>query len=201
MKNKFNLSFLLITLLCYFGCGNSPKNHVAKVKLQKLTEQKLYDNDLVSDVIFDAEELGIDSIKNKSRELFLKGIDLYKNKKNLYAAVRSFKSSLLIFPDAKTYYELGNALLDIHSNESLKEADQAYGVALSIQFQPKSNIYYKQACAYYLLSKFSTEKESGYLNSAFYNLQDAFRFGFTDTILLAKIGDLKALLIYLNTTN
>lgn len=193
MKNKFNLSFLVITLLCCFGCGHSPKNQVAKVKLQKLTEDKLYDNELVNDVIFDAEELGIDSIKNKSRELFLKAIDLYKNKKTLYAAVRSFKASLLIFPDAKTYYELGNALLDINTKELLKEANQAYDVALSIQFQLKSNIYYKQACAYYLLSKFSTEKESGYLNSAFYDLQDAFRYGFTDTILLAKDWRLKGI--------
>lgn len=187
------LSYLLIAILWCFGCSNSPVNRVAKVKLQKLSEDKLYDNDLVNDVIFDAEELGIDSIKNKSRELFLKAIDLYKNKKTLYAAVRAFKASLLIFPDAKTYYELGNVLLDINTKESLKEANKAYDVALYIQFQPKSNIYYKQACAYYLLSKFSTEKESGYINSAFYNLQDAFRFGFTDTILLAKDWRLKGI--------
>lgn len=192
MKNNV-LSYLLVAILWCFGCSNSPVNRVAKVKLQKLSEDNLYDNDLVNDVIFDAEELGIDSIKNKSRELFLKAIDLYKNKKTLYAAVRAFKASLLIFPDAKTYYELGNVLLDINTKESLKEANQAYDVALSIQFQPKSNIFYKQACAHYLLSKFSTEKESGYVNSAFYDLQDAFRFGFTDTILLAKDWRLKGI--------
>lgn len=56
MKNNV-LSYLLIAILWCFGCSNSPVNRVAKVKLQKLSEDKLYDNDLVNDVIFDAEEL------------------------------------------------------------------------------------------------------------------------------------------------
>ncbi|HSY60820.1 MAG TPA: hypothetical protein VK796_03040, partial [Cytophaga sp.] len=76
------------------------REYILKVKLNTLTPNDIYDYHLVEDVLFDAEELNIDSIRNKSREAFLKGVDAYKNKKDPVSAVTLFKQSILIFPDA-----------------------------------------------------------------------------------------------------
>ena len=163
---------------------------MVKVKLFRLTDSTIYDMDLVSDFVFDAEELNVDSLKDLSRQLFLKGIDEYKNKKSLYAAVKSFKASILIFPDAKTYYELGNALLDMKTEQSLKECVNAFDIAERIQFQPRVNLYYKKACAYNLRNTYYKYDDVyavfSELNAAIYN-------GFTDTTLLKNDWRLKGI--------
>lgn len=186
----FSKFIVLISLLFALSCNQSNKKGIVKVKLLKLTDKTIYDMDLVSDFVFDAEELNLDSLKNMSRQLFLKGVDEYRNKKKLYAAVNSFKSSILIFPDAKTYYELGNALLDIKTKESLKECVNAYDIAEKIQFQPRVNLYYKKACAYHMLNTFykydNVYAVFSELNAAFYN-------GFTDTTMLKNDWRLKGI--------
>jgi len=174
-------SFLFLTL---FSC--EPKvNHVAKVKVLHMTEESIYDKKLVYDVIFDSEEYGIDSVKNKSRALFLEGIDHYKNKKNTRKAIDLFKESILVFPDAKTYYELGNALLDFNRIDLASEAIQAYEVADHLNFQPKFNIFYKEACANNMLYHDApSEKKSDYLYETLSSLRQAFYHGFMDTVQL-----------------
>jgi hypothetical protein len=171
-------SYFLVcsTLLLCFGCSPK-KEYVAKVKLLTLKEADIYDSEKVYDVIFDAEEQNIDSLKNKSRQLFLQGIDAFKNKKDAAKAVLLFKQSILTFPDAKTYYELGNAKLDAHEKDAdLNEAEKAYNVAAFLNFKPLSMLYYKQACAANQKQKTGTFEVSNYLSQAFNN-------GFSDTSL------------------
>ena len=183
--------FIVLTGIFFaMACNQSNHKGMVKVKLFRLTDSTIYDMDLVSDFVFDAEELNVDSLKDLSRQLFLKGIDEYKNKKSLYAAVKSFKASILIFPDAKTYYELGNALLDMKTEQSLKECVNAFDIAERIQFQPRVNLYYKKACAYNLRNTYYKYDDVyavfSELNAAIYN-------GFTDTTLLKNDWRLKGI--------
>src|SRR5580692_10019483 len=98
--NKISFSRILVSLflvIAMFGC-KSKKNFVMKISLIRLTPDNIYDKKLVSDAIFDAQELHIDSLKARSNKLFLQGLDLYKNKKNPDSAIAVFKKSLLVFP-------------------------------------------------------------------------------------------------------
>ncbi len=180
------LKFILaIGALGIIACSQVQKNYVAKVKLQKLTEADMYNKELVYDVLFDSHELKIDSLKNKSRRLFLKGIDLYKNKKDATAAITLFKQSILTFPDGKTYYEMGNAILD-SKGLSPKDAISAYNVAEYLDFKPISMVYFKTASAYNMLR--NNDKETGIYNVTDY-LERAFENGFTDTALITNDPD------------
>ncbi len=182
---------ILGVFILVMACSQNKAKSPLKIKLLKLKEANIYDADLVSDMVFDAEELSIDSIKQKSRIEFLKGIDLYKNKKTLYAAVRAFKNSILIFPESKTYYEMANALLDMQTKASIEESIKAYELAERIQFQPTSVLHYKLACANNLLNKFEPNKNV--VNSVIGELSQAFMNGFNDTILLKNDARLKGI--------
>lgn len=165
------------------SCSRPTKEYIVKVKLSKLTVHDMYDYNLVKDVIFDAEELNIDSIKNKSREQFLLGIDQYKNKKDPAGAILLFKQSILTFPDAKTYYELGNALMEFKTNEaSLEEAIKAFDVAEALKIKPLYSVYYKEACAYNMLGNLKGNEQWETIN----NLRRAFNEGFQDTLAIEK---------------
>lgn len=189
---KFSVFYYLIILLAAAGCSQAEKNYVARVKLQKLNDTDIYNQEMVYDVIFDAQELKADSVKNQSRQLFLKGVDLYKNKKNPSAAVGLFKQSILMFPDAKTYYEMGNALFEQGTaQKSLEEAVQAFEVAQYLNFKPASMLYYKIAAAKNLLR----DANAGVgIYSVTYNLQRAFEQGFTDTAMLQKDKNFQSLI-------
>lgn len=180
-------SFLIISLssLLLSSCSKSSKEYILKVRLNKLTMNDIYDYDLVKDVIFDAEEANMDSIKAKSREAFLKGVDELKNKNNASGAVLLFKSSIVKFPEAKTYYELGNALMEDKKNkESLEEAIKAYRVARKLDIKPLYLVYYKTACAENMLGALDPDDDNTY--SVISALRDAFHAGFQDTLALLK---------------
>jgi hypothetical protein len=183
---------ILLACLGIFGCNQIKKNYLVKVKLVKLTAANIFDKELVSDYLFDSEEMQVDSLKNKSRRIFLQGVDLYKNKKDPEGAIDLFKQSVIIFPDAKTYYELGNAILDRYGNASalerkmrLKDALSAYQVADYLHFQPQSSLYYNEACANNLIyASDTTQTSEGFSRDAFDDIELAFRNGFTDTVSL-----------------
>lgn len=177
---------LLLPIAAVLSCGQS-KDYVLKVKLRTLNAESIYDQELVSDVIFDAEEQNIDSLKNRSRALFLQGIDLYKNKQKPKDAIALLKLSITVFPDAKSYYELGNALLDANAgNSSIQEAIKAYEVASYLNFQPESNVHFRIACAEGAAIRYKNETEKqDNLWKVMSALRSAFSKGFTDTTLLA----------------
>ncbi len=191
MKANF-ISLLVIILMT--ACSSNEPNYSVKVKLQKLNAKTLYDKDLVYDVLFDSEELNTEALKTKSRLLFLQGIDLFKNKKQPGLAVVKFKSSILVFPDAKTYYELGNALLDTKVKANYEEAIRAYEVAENLGFEPQAQLNFKMACAsnQLLLAK---NEDRGYWKhwQTIDYLRNFFTKGMLDTIAVAKEPLLKGI--------
>ena len=178
---------ILSIAIVVLSCTKPRKDFIVKVQLQKLSVKELYNKEVVNDVIFDAQEMDVDSLKNKSRQLFLKAIDQAKNKNKPQEAIALFKSSLLVFPEAKTYYELGNAFMALKGEDNLKEAIKAYKIAEYLQFQPVSNIHYNIACSNYLLYNEAGEDDrESFLYYTYNSLKEAFRSGFSDTALLAR---------------
>ena len=160
-----------------------------------MDESEIYKATLVADVIFDAEENNVDSLKNKSREMFLYAVDDFKNKNNPAVAIDLFKESILIFPDPKTYYELGNALLSTGLLVHYKEALEAFKVAEQLNFQPIASVYYKQACANNLIYNSGSiiHYKEGYLRDALSYLKQAFKNGYLDTIAIGTDARLSSL--------
>lgn len=193
MRSK--LPFLaLAASLALFSCKSPGKEYVLKVKLQKLTEDNIYDKDIVYDVIFDAEEMNLDSLQTKSRQLFLQGVDLYKNKHNPKGAISLFRQSILTFPEAKAYYELGNALLDARTGtRACAEATRAYEVAEHLGFSPRSSVAYRMACANYMIYRSNPKDSSSYLYYTLSALRSAFNSGYRDTAAIAKDPDIKGI--------
>lgn len=185
MKSSHYLLFAALFLI--FSCSHRHEERVLKVKLLKLKKSDIYNADLVYDMLFDAEEMNIDSLKKRSRLLFLKGVDLYKNKKNPQLAIHKFKESILVLPDAKTYYELGNALFDAKLGEkSIKESLKAYNVAKELNFQPAAQLSYKEACAFYQIYKYGLMRKEEYSNfwPVINALEESFSMGLFDTLMV-----------------
>ncbi len=189
------MKYLLIVVSIAFllgSCAEEEKSYELRIKIQKLESATMYDLDMVKDVIFDSEEQNLDSLKNKSRQLFLKGIDLYKNKKQTEKAIEAFKSSILTFPEAKTYYELGNALMEQGGYENLENALKAFDITKELGFQPVSTVLYNKACAHYMLysNPFILDELAGdqkalkerHLDQALSDIRRAFSEGFYDTL-------------------
>lgn len=129
-----------------FACGKKDKKPRLRIKKLKLTEASLYDERLVQDVLFEAEGNNIDSLKKAGKKYFLEGIDYYRNQHMPGMAVKRFKRALLVVPDPKVYYELGNALADLNN---AKEALDAYEMAITTGFEPQANVYTRMAALQY----------------------------------------------------
>src|SRR6185312_2719433 len=157
MKTGYYAVATLLLLAGLQACKPKVKYDM-KINLTRLTKDNMYDQNLVADVIFDAHELKVDSLKDKSNKLFLKGVDLFKNKKDPAAGLEVLKQSVLTFPQVDTYYVMGEALMAMQDNATgddkkakLREALQAYQVAVSLHYQPASFAYYNMARAENLL--------------------------------------------------
>lgn len=182
------LIWFIIPLLL-IACSSERTEIIARVKPIQLLPNEIYNKDKVADFVFDMEELKNDSLRNESRQWFLKAIDAYKNKKQLAESIDLFKKSILIYPDAKTYYELGNALMDYNQEKvTLKKIDSIYTVAEHLGFKPLSQLYFKKACIDNLEESNNDNKWG-----AIYNLQSALREGFTDTALFYTDKHLKSI--------
>ena len=173
MKNQFLYLCLLPLALFFYDCTSDSKAG-NKVKLPKalppLSLDSIYSNDLVINYIFDNEERDTDSVRQVSKRLFLLAIDLYKNKKNFKEAIPAFKKSIALYPDAKTYNELGNLLFE---SANYEESLKSYLMAVNMNYSPLSDTYFNMACA-----EASTEKHWN-INSY---LENAFKTGFRDSI-------------------
>lgn len=180
-------SLFLFTLVV--SCSKPQKEFVLKVKLNKLQGDQIFDKDLVYDVVFDANEFELDSTQKIAREVFLRGLDEFKNKKNTLKAITLFKESLLYFPEAKTYYELGSALLAFRANsEFLEQSRKCFEIAQILSFKPEYAIHLKLAKVEVFLAKLN--KEDNYrwwdVNSEF---RRAFNTGYFDTTAIQNDPD------------
>jgi tetratricopeptide (TPR) repeat protein len=144
------------------------------------------------DVLSEADFYQIDSVMAcqhrsglvgalQGKKLFLKAIDLYRNQKNPEASIDLFHKSIRIWPDAKSYYELGDALIDL---KDYQQSLHAFKVALNLQFEPLPNLYYNMACAHAMLH--DTLEAVNYL-------QDALRNGYSNQKQVLSDTDLDAI--------
>ncbi|PWV53795.1 tetratricopeptide repeat protein [Chitinophaga sp. S165] len=141
-------AILLVAGVTLFAC-NAPTNSTTKTG-QTTAEKGQLTAVILEDQIFDKDVIlnagSIKEGKNKvSDKYFLDGVDLYRNKKKPEEAIKLFKKSILEQPQARAYFELGNALADI---DSLKNAASAYEIADALDYKPTSKVLYNLACVY-----------------------------------------------------
>jgi len=161
---KFTIAGILVSLIIY-SCSSS----VSK-KDSKFSEQAMYNFDTASQFVGNKEE---------AKKKFLSAIDLYRNKKNhLPESIAEFKASILLHPDAKTYFELGNALFD---NNNYSEAIQAFKMAEQFDYSPLSNVMYKLSLAHaYYANEISGEaKHDDENKEALHYMQLALQMGYS----------------------
>lgn len=156
MTNLFRVISLFFLLS---ACGN-PASVIKKGKeiVQEyfLFEEDLYSGDKIQ--LFLKNKL---KFTRESNRLFLKGLNSYKNDKNLDSAEYYFVQSILKEPTSKAYYELGNVLLE---KKKYDNTLKAYGLAEQLGYEPYSKILYNTACVFSL--KDENEMSGKYLEFA-----------------------------------
>lgn len=153
------------------ACGN-PSQEVGTVEKAVLTVEEQH-MQLTEDDLFAGDKIRIylrkDTLQGTtSNKLFLNALDEFKNKKNLAKAEKGFVKSILRYPTAKAYYELGNVWLE---QKDFKQALQAYRMAENLNYEPFSKLMYNIACTYsgmkdgeQAANYLEYAIESGYLN-------------------------------------
>jgi tetratricopeptide (TPR) repeat protein len=177
MTHTFRFSVLTAALIAVAACQTQNK-----VMDEKGTAQVVV---LSADDIFEGSKVQA-FLANKpqekntgvARELFLKGIDAYKNKKNNGEAISAFTESILKQPSSMTYYELGNVLLD---TKDYDKALKSYSMAEKLGYEPFSKILYNIACVHALMGE--PELSGQYL-------EYALQAGYTNIDNIAKDPDL-----------
>lgn len=185
---------LFVTTATLFACNGPSESKKGLASGVALTQSNLYSEDTVLMVA------NASSGKNKEADkLFLQAIDVYRNKKNPSQAVAIFRKSILAQPQAKAYYELGNALGDIGE---LEEGLQAYDIADVLDYKPLNKLLYNKACLYSRLKDLDKAKqylvsaiEFGYGNlknirndKDLANLREDNQYTFNDIIMTAMSG-------------
>lgn len=136
-----NLKISIVIVLLLSGCAQKNTENVI------LKKEHIFDRDSVQLFL----ELQNDN-QPSANTIFLSAIDQYRNKKDAKGAIDLFVQSICISPDAKSYYELGNALLD---NKEYTSALKAYDMAEQFGFEPLSKLLYNMACAHSLSRNYS----------------------------------------------
>lgn len=134
------------------SCGGPQKQPTDIASLPKLNESTLYNRDSVL-YVYDANRDVKSQVADKQ---FLKAIELYRNKKDAQGSLALFKAAIFAQPQAKTYYEMGNALSDVASAQSddgertawLNYALDAYHIAEALNYKPLSKLLFNKACIY-----------------------------------------------------
>ncbi len=150
MDMKSPLKFLCIAfaLFAFAQCSTHSISR-PQASYSSMNLNDMFDEDKVYDHLFDAEETDHDSAMSRAKNLFLDGLDWYRNKRNVNKGIKLFIESAITYPEAKTYSELGNAYLDVREYD---KARQSYLVALKLNYFPLSNLYYNLAVCESMLS-------------------------------------------------
>jgi hypothetical protein len=138
--------FLLLLTLLSCGANQTTK----QTKYAKLVVESLEKEDMFVYVKVKAflDHANLKTVENN--QLFLKGVNAYKNNKNLDSASYYFTESILKMPTNMAYFELGNVFLD---SKKYDEAIQAYQLAEQLGYEPFSKVLYNISCVYSLVDK------------------------------------------------
>lgn len=159
---KRNLFFVSSLTIALFSCGNPEGGIVQKAIDHPVPEKKVLKPEEIystSAVLSFAKSDGID--KSESQQLFLQGVDFYRNQSNLDSAIFKFEQAVLKAPSAQLYYELGCANRD---QNNLSTAKIAFEVAEQLGYEPFNKVLYNLATVHSL--KDDTEMASKYLTYA-----------------------------------
>lgn len=134
---KYSLLVLISATLMGAGCSNHKE-------IQPLSYTGIFDKDSVKAYLAEVPSYFADS----SKKIFLKAVDLFKNRKKTEASVKLFIQALEVYPTASGYYELGNAMMA--NDKAYNDADyafKAYSMAELMDYKPWSHVLFKKACA------------------------------------------------------
>lgn len=154
------LIYWVIPTVLLFGCGD-PSESVQSQKVEKILPVILNEED-----VFDGTKV-LSFLRNEVKHvqeantLFLKGLNAFRNDKNIDSADYYFRASLLKEPTAKAYYELGNLYME---NSNFDRALLSYDLAEKLNYEPFSKILYNKSCLYSLQKK--SELSGQYLEYA-----------------------------------
>lgn len=137
-------SLVILSSLVLSSCGDPAKPADQEVVKEPivLNEDDLFKGNIVL-AYLDNEV----KFLQEANELFLKGINAFRNENNLDSADYYLKHSILKEPTANAYFELGNVYMD---KKRYDKAMLAYGLAEQLDYEPLSKILYNKACAYSL---------------------------------------------------
>ncbi len=169
---KFVLYSLAVSVLLV-SCGNPAVPDSEADRNGKIAVDEKKPIQLSAADLFNGEKVRLFLYQNpkanpESNKLFLSALDEFKNKKNLQAASDGFKASIAAYPNAKSYYELGNVFMEMKNYQA---ALDAYSLAEKLGYEPFSKVMFNVACAYSQLKNFPMSADylqfaiqSGYVN-------------------------------------
>jgi len=160
----FRYLSLLIIPVYLISCGAKKTTDIKTENKSILNENDIFNKQKVNTFINEISK----EAQQDAKKQFLTGVDLYRNRKQLDSAIQSFKTSICIYPFSKTYYELGNALMD---KEDFKSAISSYKMAEHLEYDPISLVLYNISCA---------NSRSGNLDESLNYLQLAIENGYTN---------------------
>lgn len=176
-------TFAFVVLLASCGNPSAPNSDPGQLLTDdemtgpvKLSGEDLFDGEKVRLFLFQNPK-----VNQESNQSFLKGLDEFKNKKNLKAASEGFIASISEYPNSKSYYELGNVYMEM---KNYKQALKAYSLAEKLGYEPFSKVLFNIACAY--------SQSENYSMSADY-LQYAIQAGYANIENIEKDTDLAKL--------
>lgn len=123
------LACVILVSSCHSLSGNSLLFH---------SETSLYSIDTVRMAMDGGDEKAAQRKLEEAAELFKKGSDTVKS-------IALFKSSILLKPTAKAYFDLAGALL---STRRYAEALNALSIAEKLGYTPRANLMFRYAYAY-----------------------------------------------------
>lgn len=179
MKKLFYFVFVAGVGALVTSCGDPApptENTVTERVPIVLTEADIFKGNLIM-AFLENDEKFVD----EANALFLKGINAFRNSKDLDSADIYLKKSILKEPSAKAYFELGNVYMD---KRQFDKAMLAFGVAEQLDYEPLSKIMYNKACAFSLQKK--PELAGQYL-------EYALQAGYTNLEHINKDSDLEKL--------
>ncbi len=172
--NRLNMKFIVTTSALLFllaSCGSadvaSKKEGDAELTVEEqhmiLAESDLFDGPKIQ-LYLKKDTLNA----HKANKAFLDALDLFKNKKDLAEAEKGFKASILTYPTAAAYYELGNVCMD---KKDYELALKCYRMAENLNYEPFAKLLYNIACVYSHKEEFEISAQyleyavqAGYLN-------------------------------------
>ena len=157
---KVQLIFLTILGLGVFtSCGDPAPDSKTVTKVEtKRTPIEISEDDIFQGNKIMAFLTNDEKFFKEANNFFLKGLNAFRNEKDLDSADYYLRQSILKEPTAKAYFELGNVYMD---KKDYDNALLSFGLAEQLNYEPFSKVLYNKACLYSM--KEDTELAGKYL--------------------------------------